>query len=222
VTQHINLVLPALRPRFDLLALPVVVAAAVLAAVSVAALSGLAMTQLARLQQEASRVDAQLTVEQANSQALKLRLAARKGDDTLGHAIEATQSELSQRREVLAFLAQSRERAASVPNYAGMMGGFARHTLDGLWLVGFAFGADGVDIQGRALEPALLPAYIDGLNGDTAFAGKRFAALDMKAVDPAVDTHEGASGSGLGPRPRMRYVDFHLHAMTTRRQEPAP
>jgi hypothetical protein len=72
-------------------------------------------------------------------------------------------------------------------------------------------------MRGRLLDPALLPAYIRRLNGEPAFRGRHFAALDMQGVLPPpvvagqTSVPVPAAPPPLGP---TRYTEFALKATT--------
>jgi hypothetical protein len=77
------------------------------------------------------------------------------------------------------------------------------------------------------LSPALLPRYIDKLNTETAFFGRRFAALDMTGVEAA--SRESVAGNGCCPVPTsaaqqgapLRHTAFVLRSSLQPREEAA-
>jgi hypothetical protein len=85
-------------------------------------------------------------------------------------------------------------------------------------LVGFGFSGKEIEIRGRLLDPALLPTYINRLNDEPAFAGRRFSALDMKGVDPADDKHDDPSVAAKTKAP-ARYTEFALRTELVASQE---
>lgn len=183
MSQQINLILPELRPRFDWLGFPVVVIASLLALLLVACVFSWQQLQVARLQAEEVAIKGQLDSLQVQLQALGQAIGARRGDPKLPEAIAEQRTGNAERKNVLDLLAKG--AAGNESGYVGAFQGFSRQTLDGLWLTGFALASDGFEIHGALLEPSLLPRYIDKLNKEPAFAGRRFAALDMTGVDPA-------------------------------------
>ena len=101
------------------------------------------------------------------------------------------------------------------------MAGFARQTQPDLWLTGFAVtdGGEGIEIRGRLLDPAKLPVYMQRLRSEPVFAGRRFAALEMKGVDPvepkdvAVNSPAAAGESLSVPELKLpRFVEFVLRS----------
>ena len=105
--------------------------------------------------------------------------------------------------------------------FSEFMAGFARQTQPDLWLTGFAVtdGGEGIEIRGRLLDPAKLPVYMQRLRSEPVFAGRRFAALEMKGVDPvapkdvAVNSPASAGESLSVPELKLpRFVEFVLRS----------
>jgi len=188
MSQQINLLLPELRPRFDWLALPVVAGAAMALLVLIVALSSFGALRARDLQSRDSELAAQLKSAQQQIQVLGQALGARQGDARLPSEIEAMRLAVTQRQEVMAVLSQG--ALGQGGGFSGLLQGFSRQIVDGVWLVGFTFSGKDIEIRGRLSDPALLPKYIKRLNDEPAFAGRRFATLDMKGVDPVNDKPE--------------------------------
>lgn len=218
MSQQINLILPALRPRFDWLALPVVAGAALVGLVLVSILAALGVNQAMNLRSHEAEIKNQLAVVQQQVQSLGQSLAARQGDTSLERQITAARLAVTQRQEVLAVIAQG--DVAQGNAYSGLLQGFSRQTLEGVWLLGFGFADKEIEIRGRLLDPALLPTYINRLNDEPAFAGRRFAALDMKGVDPADEKPETAATAVKAKAP-VRYTEFTLRTELVAGQERA-
>lgn len=220
MSQQINLILPALRPRFDWLALPVVAGAGLAGLVLISLLAVLGMTQAASLKDREAEIRSQLAAVQQQVQALGQSLAARQGDTTLDRQIAATRLATTQRQEVLAVIAQGDVTQGNA--YSGLLQGFSRQTVEGVWLVGFGFADKDIEIRGRLLDPALLPTYINRLNDEPAFAGRRFAALDMKGIDPADEKRDEAPAAvKANARVPARYTEFALRTELVAGQEKA-
>ncbi|MBT9519969.1 MAG: PilN domain-containing protein [Dechloromonas sp.] len=218
MSQQINLLLPALRPRFDWLALPVVAGVALAGLVLISILAVLGLTQAATLKASEAEIKNQLAAVQQQVQTLGQSLAARQGDTSLDRQIATARLALTQRQEVLAVIAQGDITQGSA--YSGLLQGFSRQTVDGVWLVGFGFADKEIEIRGRLLDPALLPTYINRLNDEPAFAGRRFATLDMKGFDPADDKRSDSPPSVKTKVP-ARYTEFALRTELIAGQEKA-
>ncbi|MFZ2972506.1 MAG: PilN domain-containing protein [Ferribacterium limneticum] len=218
MSQQINLLLPALRPRFDWLALPVVAGVALAGLVLISILAVLGLTQAANLKATEAEIKNQLAAVQQQVQTLGQSLAARHGDTSLDRQIATARLALTQRQEVLAVIAQGDITQGSA--YSGLLQGFSRQIVDGVWLVGFGFADKEIEIRGRLLDPALLPTYINRLNDEPAFAGRRFAALDMKGFEPADDKGNDPASS-VKTRVPAGYTEFALRTELVVGQEKA-
>lgn len=209
MSQQINLLLPELRPRFDWLALPIVAGAAAAGLVLLVAVAILTAMTLDGLKTRESKVKNQLAGLQQQVQSLGRALGARQADTSLDKQIAAVRLAVSQRQEVLNVIAQGDVAGSSA--YSGLFQGFSRQIVDGVWLVGFGFAQKDVEIRGRLVDPALLPTYISRLNVEPAFAGRRFAALDMKGIEPS-EVKTDATAIAAKAAPAVRYTEFVLRS----------
>lgn len=183
MSQQINLILDRFQPRFDWLALPVVLTGALVLVLGVVALAGYQQWQLAALRGEESRLAGEAKALQMQMQALGTTLAARRPDPALDAGMARLRADIAQRGEVLRVLREGRIGDGE-PGYAEVLAGFSRQVVEGAWLTGFAVQGKEIEIRGRVTEPARLPVYIGRLNGEPAFSGRHFAALDMGDGDP--------------------------------------
>jgi len=209
MSQEINLVNPALLPKRDLLTFRFVAPAAALALVLVAALHLHARFAAADGERLRSESASRLAALQQELKGLQERLAARRQDPALEKEVERMRGVVAQRQEVLRL---ATGLAGDGGDAADIMRGFARQRIDGVWLTGFAIGAAGVDIRGRLLDPAMLPAYIRRLNGEPAFRGRQFAALDMQGVVPQPPAPGAPPAAPLPPGTPTRFTEFTLRA----------
>lgn len=218
MSQQINLLLPALRPRFDWLALPVVIGAALVGLVLLGVLAALGAMQVDKLRASEAEIKSQVLAAQQQIQSLGQALGARQGDATLDRQITTARLAVTQRQEVLSLIAQG--DVAQGNAYSGLLQGFSRQTIDGVWLLGFGFVEKDIEMRGRLIDPALLPAYINRLNNEPAFAGRRFAALDMNGVEPG-DEKRMDSPEAAKSRAPTRYTEFVLRTALIAGQEKA-
>ncbi len=216
MSQQINLLLPELRTRFDWLGLPAVAGAALIGLLLLVVLASLAALRTDSLQAREVALKAQLAALQQQVQSLGQSLGARQGEAGLGKKIEAARLAVTQRQEVLSLIAQGDLSAGH--GYSSLLQGFSRQVQEGVWLVGFGLAEKDIQIRGRLLDPALLSTYINRLNAEPAFAGRRFAALDMKGVDPALEKPPEGQTDASRPRSKVRYTEFVLHTELEKRQ----
>lgn len=213
--QEINLINPALRPRHDWVAFRSVALASAAALFLIATLYGYARYSAISAQQMQATVQARLASVQQEVQAAQAALAARVADPALAAESERLAAAVRQRSDVLHLAERLSEQGAG--EVAEMMRGFARQRMEGVWLTAFSIGPGGFDIRGRLLDPSLLPGYIRRLNGEPAFRGRSFAALDMQGVGAEQAPAAGAQTPAITPvavKPvgPARYTEFALRA----------
>lgn len=75
----------------------------------------------------------------------------------------------------------------NVEGFSPQLSGLARERVEGLWLRGVAIGRGGGDLllRGSALEPELLPRFIQQLGREEIFAGRVFRSLRMERAEEA-------------------------------------
>lgn len=209
MSQQINLIDPALRPRRDWLQFKVVAPVALACLAVVVAASAFLRWERRALEVREGAVNAQLKTSQERLQALAQSVGQRVGDPRLAAESELLATEIRQRQEVLGELERGRGQG---PRFSEDLRGLARQTMDGLWLTAFAAGGDSLEIRGRMLDSSLLPAYIRRLNAEPAFQGRRFDALDVsEGVRPK--PAQGAEGEAKALERRLPpYSEFVLRA----------
>lgn len=182
--QHINLYNPAFENKRDLLSLPGVVtvwgvALAIVAAAVV--FSDMRADAAARTAEQESRARA---TAQADMSRLAAQAASRAADPALAVELQRLQAQLESRHLVMDTL-----RRGVIGNTAGFseyLRAFARQSFDGLWLTGLSVSGAGheVVLQGRVLQPELVPGYVQRLNRERIMKGHAFADLQMNRPQP--------------------------------------
>ena len=211
MTHNINLYDPSLRARRDLLG-PVPALAMLGGAVICMALAVVwarsASTRLAPIAEQAA---AQLQARQAALQAAAQSMAARTPDTDLQHSVAEAQRRLSERRAALQMLAAGPiDREGG---FAARLEALARQSVDGLWLTGMLLRQDDIVLKGRALQPELIPAYVQRLDREPSLQGHEFKALDVvRPIEKASRSAPAPAGADetAAPTQRSVYVEFTL------------
>ncbi|HRE16104.1 MAG TPA: PilN domain-containing protein [Rhodocyclaceae bacterium] len=208
MSQQINLLNPALRPRRDWLSLPAVVAVVALILLVEGGLYAKARFDQADLNRQQEQLTGENKRIQEQLLVLSKSLSEQRADPALAELLESRQAEAQAGEELLQTLRSLQKNTAG---FSGYLQGFSRQTMDGLWLTGFSFGADGLSIKGRMQDSNLLPVYIRRLNGEPTFQGRQFSALDMKAVEPP-KANPGAGKAASDPV-LPAYTEFTLQGV---------
>lgn len=153
----------------------------------------------ARVRDLASRRAAlEVQVQTSNQQvsALESELAADSELAQLRARIERMQLELQARERMLALIGDLQSTPGH--GFSARLEALARSTVPGLWLTRIELRAGVSDLppqvglQGRLQTPTALPQFLDALARQPAFAGQRFAQMEVaQNVDDAGDDASG-------------------------------
>ena len=133
--------------------------------------------QVAALEAKAAASAAQLLQKQLRQASVNAQFAQRQKNQVLEADIEQAERVLTAQRGVSATLL--RGEFGNTRGYSEYFRAFARQRVEGLWLTGISINGAGNDIglRGRALQPAMVPAYIGRLGKESALRGKSFSTL---------------------------------------------
>lgn len=206
MTQYINLLNPALRPRREALSANALAATLVAVSIAFAGMHVFFKQRADGLQAEVKQLSLQSQAEQGMLAAAEKAAAAAKSDAQLAAALEAARTELRMREAAMKALAAG--ALGNTEGFSEMFRALARQSMNGLWLTGFTLSGSGADmlIQGRTLNAELVPAYIRRLNAEPAFQGRSFASLTIEQV-----METPVQGAQQADRPAP-YMEFQLTA----------
>ncbi|HJV01134.1 MAG TPA: hypothetical protein VJ752_11330 [Burkholderiaceae bacterium] len=95
--------------------------------------------------------------------------------------------------------------------YAEYFRAFARQNVSGLWLTGLTIegAGNGIGLQGKAMQPTLIPSYIARLTSEKVMHGRTFASLQIARPDgvpaagaaPQAPVASAGAGAGAGASP---------------------
>jgi hypothetical protein len=97
-----------------------------------------------------------------------------------------------------------RGELGNTQGYSEYFKALARQNISGVWLTGVSISGAGAEIgvQGRALDAALVPAYLGRLTHEQVMRGKAFGSLKINQPASAKD-----APAALAP-----YVEFSLES----------
>jgi hypothetical protein len=158
-------------------------------------LAGYARYQLYELGKEAESTRAQLTSVQAQQKKMTAQYAPKQKDKQLEAQIGSSEVDANSLLQVFSLLDGG--DLGNTKGYAEYMRAFSRQIVQGVWLTGFQIRGAGHDIalQGRALQPDLVPAYISRLRNEPVLQGRSFAALEMQASSAEAANSKGVPGT---------------------------
>lgn len=141
--------------------------------------------------------------EKARMMLSEAEFSPQQTNQQLQEEIQQLEKQLKTQAELIETLKSS--AGGNTSGYSEYMRAFSRQIVPGLWLTGFKLTGDGAEISlsGAALNPELLPVYIQRLGKEQIMHGKTFATLQIQA----------AAASGSEPVSQPRYVEFTLHSL---------
>jgi hypothetical protein len=125
----------------------------------------------------------------------------------LGEELAAAEARLAQRQSLLEDVKTG--VGGDAQGYSRYLAALARHTMPGVWLTGLDIGgkSSALVIKGRALDSALVPAYMHSLNRAAPLAGRRVDELRLTAKESA---NAAPPRDMRSPSEPERYIDFSL------------
>lgn len=145
-----------------------------------------------------------------------LKVSAEYGQKPKSQALEdeiqRAESEVQALKKVFAILAKG--EFGNTQGYSEYFRGFARQSLDGLWLTDLLIVGSGneIGVQGRVLQPELVPAYIGRLKREPIMQGKSFSSLEIQMAELAQPGRAPAA-AGAGAQKRFAsYLEFNLQS----------
>lgn len=211
MSQQINLVNPELlgprRPPFSSLFMLQGLAGL---AVILLALYAYSWDQTSRLRARAVDSERLLSAERARLATLTAQLSPERRSRLLEDEIRTVETRLSQYRDVVQMLQEG--ELGNTDGYSEYMQAFARQSVNGLWLTGFAIDGAGseIAIQGRVMQPDLVPVYLKRLNREPVMQGRSFAALEIR----------NPPQPGAKDAPAPRFLEFSLRSAGAERPKP--
>ena len=220
MSQQINLFNPAFEKRKQALSALGLLQGLGLVLAASAAVVWFGARQVAALERTAADAKVVLAAREAKRADVFARFSVPGKDPLIAGALgqaEADRSALLEAGQIL----QGGE-LGNTHGYADYFRAFARARVNGLWLTGASIAGAGKEIeiglQGRVVQPDLLPQYISALSRESALQGKSFARLDMATAQlPAQAAVSAPALPGPAPAagvaaPAPRFIEFSLQS----------
>ena len=179
MSQQINLFNPIFLKQKKLFAARTMIEALGLIVLGIAGFALYGNYKVAILQKESTAGAALLAVTQAHQANALLDYVPRQPSKELELQLAGAQAELRALQDVSGLL--KRGGLGNTSGYSEYFRALARQSVDGLWLTGVSITGAGQEIvvQGRALQPTLVPEYIGHLMREPAMQGKSFDSLQI-------------------------------------------
>lgn len=203
MSQQINLFNPIFLKQKKYFSAATMAQALALIFVGSAVLGVYGSYRFSALTKEAEASAAQLAAVQAKFNKISAGNGPRQKSKALEEELQKAEVETKAMQQVLAVMQKG--EFGNTAGYAEYMRAFSRQIMSGVWLTGFAIYGAGTDIslQGRALKPDLIPAYLTRLKQEPVLKGKSFSAFELQAPQNGAKKDAVATAA---------YVEFSLQS----------
>jgi hypothetical protein len=177
VSQQINLFNPVFLNQRKVFSAAAMARALCVLLAGVLAVAFVARRNVGALEHEAELGRARLAQSEQRLAKAKAEFAPRRKSAQLETELAEAEARLKALRDVSGVI--ERGELGNTRGYAEYFKALARQNLSGVWLTGVSIGGAGneVGVQGRALDPALVPAYLGRLTHEQVMRGKGFGSL---------------------------------------------
>ena len=176
--QQINLYLPELRPRNDLVTAARTIKAVLVLVVGMALASGYSVWQQGRIGAQLASTQSLVAEQSARTQQIERDVAARATDQTLVREMNTREQRLAQAEELYEFMRTT--NLGNLSGFSAQLMDMSRASFEGLWLTGFTLrgNAEYVSLRGYAQEAAMLPDFVSRLAmGNSEIRNKNFGRM---------------------------------------------
>lgn len=166
---------------------------------------GYAIYQERQLNKQFNEDTKRFEAEKARMMLLEAEFSPQQSNQELQQEIQQLEKKLNTQSELIETLKSS--AGGNAAGYSEYMRAFSRQAVQGLWLTGFKVVGDGAEISlsGAALDPELLPVYIQRLGKEAIMQGKTFSTLQI---------HVGAE-----KEPSALSLPYHVEFMLSSAQD---
>ncbi|MBU2099355.1 MAG: hypothetical protein KKD00_11380 [Gammaproteobacteria bacterium] len=188
--QQVNLYLPELRPRRDLVTAVRLVQVVAVMLVVMLLVTLFNAVQRASLRSEYASVQALVADQTARTEQVEAEVTGRATDQALVREMETREQRLAESEDLYEFMSTS--NLGNMTGFSGYLMDMSRASFEGLWLTDILIrgNAEFVSLRGNAEQAAMLPDYVSRLAmGESAIREKRFGRLST--------TRSGDTGAEL-------------------------
>jgi len=191
MSQQINLLNPRLTRQRDYFSFPNMLQGLGLVVFGSLLFYSYAFYQSSQLTKQFEENTKRYNSEQARLTQFTRDFSPKQSKEELQAEVSMLEKELAEKKELVEVLRSS--AGGSTAGFSEYMRAFARQIVQGVWLTGFTLSGEGViRLSGGAVNPELLPIYIQRLGKEQIMHDKTFSALKIEAAVP------------------LRYVTFDL------------
>lgn len=202
MSQQINLFNPIFLKQKKYFSVLAMLQALVLIVLGSGLFYGYADYQVKLLEKQLKETSKRSADEKLRVAKMQTEFSPQKSGQLLQDELKKLEAESAAQKEILDTLKTG--VIGNTEGYSEYLRAFARQTVSGLWLTGFAIEGDGAQMSlgGAALTPQLVPVYIQRLSKEKVMKGKTFSSLQMQ-LPKAIASQQPAAKS---------YVEFSMQS----------
>ncbi len=200
MSQQINLFNPVFLTQKKYFSVLTMLQALGLILLGSALFYGYALYQVAQMSRQTEEMGKRYAAEQARLANFAGEFSPQRTSQMLEQELKSLESQAAVQENLLNMLKSG--AIGNTEGYSEYMRAFARQAINGLWLTAFSITGDGaqMSLSGAALNPQLVPVYIQRLGNEKIMRGKTFADFQMQLPKSEAD------------RPVARYLEFNLRS----------
>jgi hypothetical protein len=215
VSQQINLFNPAFQQQTMLFSATAMLVASSVLVLGLGAMGVFCELRVQRLQAESAAVAHQLEDAQRRLASVANEFRPRQKDPALAARLAEAEGQHAALQHVAEVI--GRGELGDTQGYAEYFRALARQSADGLWLTGVSIGGAGreIGVQGRALDPAMVPGFLTRLRNEPVMQGKAVGSLQMgeaAASGAAPQALKVADKDGKESAAPVPWVEFSLQS----------
>ncbi|NIR58008.1 MAG: PilN domain-containing protein [Gammaproteobacteria bacterium] len=177
--QQVNLYRPMFRKQRKVFSARTIVQITAVFVAGLLVIYGYGGWQVGKQRAELARVQARYDAAMQRLERLQAQYATRDQGSILERRIRGLERERDAKRALLATL--SGREQGNTGGFSGYLEALARRQIQGLWLTGVSMrqGGRNLALRGSALQPELVPRFLQRLSQEPMLAGKEFRQFLM-------------------------------------------
>lgn len=197
MNQQINLYRPIFRKQEKKFSARAMLQAGGAIVAGIVVLYAFVVWQLSDVRSELRQVDSQLASSTKRLNDVSQKFGPGAKNQSLEDEVTKLEKQVSARVQVRELL--KRGLFSNTVGFSEFFVAFARQHIPGIWLTGVEISGagEGMRLQGRTIDPAQVPRYVQRLAAEPPLAGKEFQVFTMSRPDKK-------DGEG------QHYVDFQF------------
>lgn len=180
MSQQINLYSPIFLGKKKYFSATTLLQGLALIAISMTTFYAYALYQVSALGTQAADLGKRLEVERARLAKVTAEFAPQQQSNALEQEVRLAEAQLAANQKIAAAFKGG--AVGATQGFSEFMRALARQSVNGLWLTGFDVSGSesNMTISGRTLFPALVPVYLQRLNGESTIKGRQLVSLQMR------------------------------------------